>query len=163
MLIRPLTPDDAPFLWDALYHAIHVPPSEQAPPYDIVKQPELSRYVADWMSYPDDFGLAIEEAGQLIGAAWLRCWPSDKRGFGFIDEKTPELSMALLPEYRGRGLGTRLLRQLLSAAEACYDAVSLSVSESNPARQLYERVGFIPFSKPQGGSITMIKRFAPRV
>ena len=158
--IRPLTPDDEPFLWDVLYHAIYIPLGEDAPAHEIVKEPELARYVADWMAHSDDLGFAAEENGGLIGAAWLRRWQSSERGFGFVDEETPELSMALLPQYRGRGVGTRLLRHLLSAAAQRYDAVSLSVSESNPARRLYEREGFLAVSEPEGGSITMVKRFS---
>jgi ribosomal protein S18 acetylase RimI-like enzyme len=112
------------------------------------------------MAHSDDLGFAAEENGRLIGAAWLRRWPSSERGFGFVDVETPELSMALLPKYRGRGLGTRLLRHLLSTAAERYDAVSLSVSVSNPARRLYEREGFTPVSEPDGGSITMVKKFS---
>lgn len=157
---RPFNPDDAPFLWEALYHAVFVPPGEEAPAYEIVKHPELKYCVAGWMRHPGDFGFVVEENGVRIGAAWLRRWSGRERGFGFVGEETPELSMALLPEYRGRGIGTRLLRHLLSAAEEFCDAVSLSVSEMNPARRLYEREGFMAFSAPEGDSITMIKRFA---
>jgi GNAT superfamily N-acetyltransferase len=162
MRIRPLTPDDEPFLLDALYYAIYIPLGEDAPAYEIVKQPELVRYVAGWMTHSDDLGFAAEENAGPIGAAWLRRWSSGERGFGFVDEETPELSTALFPEYRGRGVGTRLLRQLLCAAAERYDAVSLSVSVSNPARRLYEREGFMTVSEPGGGSITMMKKFSPR-
>jgi GNAT superfamily N-acetyltransferase len=162
MRIRPLTPEDEPFLWNVLYYALFIPSGEEAPGYQIVKQPELARYVDDWMRYSEDLGFAAEKEGALIGAAWLRCWSSGEHGFGFVDEATPELSMALLPKYRRRGAGTRLLRHLLAAAEKRFDAVSLSVSESNPARRLYEREGFMIVSEPEGGSITMIKKFAPR-
>jgi GNAT superfamily N-acetyltransferase len=98
--------------------------------------------------------------GEPVGAAWLRRWPGEERGYGFVDETTPELSMSLLPAHRGRGLGTRLLRTLLSAAEARFAAVSLSVSQSNPARRLYEREGFVPVGKPEGGSIAMLRKTA---
>ena len=161
MRIRPLTPDDESFLWDVLYYAIFIPPGEDAHSYEIVKEPELARYVADWMAHSDDLGYAAEEKGELIGAAWLRLWPGSERGFGFVDEQTPELSMALLPQHRGRGIGTRLLRLLLFTAAEGYDAGSLSVSVSNPARRLYEREGFMAVSEPEGGSITMVKRFSP--
>ena len=45
MLIRPLTPDDEMFLWDALYCAIYVPPGEPPPAHEIIKEPQLARYV----------------------------------------------------------------------------------------------------------------------
>ncbi len=87
MYIRPLTSNDESFLRDVLYHAIYVPPGEDAPPYEMVREPELARYVTDWMKRPEDLGFAAEENGELIGAAWLRRWPSSsERGFGFVDE-----------------------------------------------------------------------------
>lgn len=105
-------------------------------------------------------GFAAEVEERLVGATWLRCWPNSERGFGFIDTETPELSMALLPDFRGRGIGTQLLRQLLSAAREHYSIISLSVSESNPARKIYEREGFISVPDPEGDSITMIKKLS---
>lgn len=162
MLIRWLTPSDQAFLWDALYNAVHVPPGEAPPSREIVNLPELSCYVSGWMQRPDDLGVVAEEEGVPIGAAWLRRWSGQQRGYGFVDEATPELSMSVLPAHRGRGVGTTMLRRLLSAAEERYAAVSLSVAASNPARQLYEREGFVPISRSDVGSITMIKVFQQR-
>jgi ribosomal-protein-alanine N-acetyltransferase len=47
--------------------------------------------------------------GDPIGAAWLRLWSKDEQGYGFVDVHTPELSMAVRPEFRGQGIGTLLL------------------------------------------------------
>ena len=55
---------------------------------------------------------------------------------------TPELSVAVMPGYRGQGIGTRLLNALLDTASKSYDAVSLSVQADNPALRLYQRLGF---------------------
>ncbi len=44
--IRPLVPDDEPFLWTALYHALHVLPGADPFPLEVVCQPELARYVS---------------------------------------------------------------------------------------------------------------------
>ena len=165
MLIRRLTIEDESFLWKALYHAIHVPDGQAPPALEIVHEPELARYVRHWLKRPDDLGFAAEEEGVLIGAAWLRRWSDQERGYGFIDTATPELSMSMLPAYRGHGVGTRLLRRLLSEAAKIHTAVSLSVSVSNPARRLYEREGFAPIGASLGSSITMVKSFpgpAPR-
>lgn len=158
LLIRPLTPGDEPLLWQTLYHALHVPPGSEPFPPAIVHHPELARYVAGWMQRPGDMGFAAEVDGTPIGAAWLRCWLADNHGYGFLDVETPELSMALSPEHRGGGIGTALLRRLLSEATHHFSAVGLSVSASNPARRLYEREGFQPIAKPEDDSVIMLTR-----
>lgn len=161
VIIRALAPDDERFLWDALYYAVFVPPGELQPAPGIVEQPELARYVAGWMRRPDDLGFLAEQGHVPIGAAWLRRWSGDERGYGFVEEATPELSMSVLPGHRGQGIGTRLLRRLLSAARRRFAAVSLSVSRLNPARRLYEREGFVPVGQSDRGSITMVRHFIP--
>ncbi len=140
--IRPLARDDAHCLWEMLYQAIYVPPGAAPPGREIVRAPELARYVADW-GRPGDMGyLAVDADGMLLGAAWLRCFPADQPGYGFVDEATPELLVAVMPGYRGQGIGTRLLTALLEAARSRYAAVSLSVQAENPAVRLYRRLGF---------------------
>lgn len=125
-----------------LYHAIFVPEGEERPSPEIVQQPELARYVRGW-GRPTDLGFkAMTAKGEPIGAAWLRLLTGDQRGYGYISDSIPELTIALLPEYRGQGIGTRLLEALVAAASQKSDAISLSVSAENPAIQLYARLGF---------------------
>jgi GNAT superfamily N-acetyltransferase len=152
--IRKATPMDEAFLWEMLYHAIYVPGGISPPP-DIVSRPELSRYVREWGRVDDVGLLAIDATAQRpIGAAWLRLLTADNAGYGYTDDETPELSMAVLPQYRGRGVGTALLTSLLEETESIYKAVSLSVSAGNPAVRLYERVGF-KVAGSTGASLTM--------
>lgn len=145
-VIRPLVRADEPFLWRALWLAVHVAPGAPAPDPAVVRRPELARYVAGWMRRPGDAGVLAEIDGAPVGAAWLRLWADAERGgdrgYGFVDADTPELSMAVVPERRGAGVGTALLAALLAQAQPAHRAVSLSVSASNPARRLYARMGF---------------------
>ena len=157
--IRPLAADDEPFLWTALYHALHVPAGADPLSPAVVRQPDLARYVSGWAERPGDLGFVAEVGGEPIGAAWLRRWQSNDRGYGFVNEATPELSMALLPNHRGSGIGTALLRRLLAEAARESEAVSLSVSESNPALRLYEQFGFVVVREPMGDSVVMVKWF----
>jgi ribosomal protein S18 acetylase RimI-like enzyme len=78
-----------------------------------------------------------------IGAAWLRLFSSDERGFGYVDEGIPELAIAVVPEHRDRGIGTKLLMQVIEVARGIYPAISLSVRANNPVVNLYQRVGFV--------------------
>ena len=155
LTIRPLTKADEGLLWEAIYHAIHVPAGQSQPPRSILEDPNIARYVQGW-GRRGDFGFVAESEGRRIGASWLRTWPPNDRGYGWVDGKTPELTVAVWPGHRSQGIGTRLLKSILAAA-AELPGVSLSVSTTNPAVRLYERLGFKRVSV-QGNSLTMVRR-----
>lgn len=92
-----------------------------------------------------------------MGAVWVR----RMRGYGHIDDYTPEMAVALYPQWRGQGVGTRLIdamEQLLRRKG--YAAVSLSVQRANPAVRLYERAGFT-VAQANGEELVMVKKFLP--
>jgi ribosomal protein S18 acetylase RimI-like enzyme len=157
--IRPISPDDELFLWEMLYQAIYIPEGSLALPREIINSQELARYVLYW-GQPDDFGLlAVDTATrQPVGAVWLRLFTRDNKGYGFIDDETPELSIAMLPGYRGKGIGTELLSALFATAQTQYKAICLSVSIDNPAARLYQRLGFEVVGK-EDTSLIMRKSF----
>jgi GNAT superfamily N-acetyltransferase len=125
---------DVRFLRDMLVHAYYwrarVPGSL------------VSRYVRGW-GRPGDTAVIALEGGFPVGAAWFRFFPAAEPGYGFVDEATPELAIAVVPSKRGHGVGDELLKALLEKAQtAGYRRISLSVEPGNPARKLYERHGF---------------------
>ena len=137
-MIRRAGPQDVPFLKDMLRHAYYwrattVPESGEPP---------VQRYVERW-GRPGDTALIAIHDFQPVGAAWYRLFKAENPGYGFIDEETPELSIAVVPSKRGTGLGSELLAALMKRARADgYEAISLSVEKDNPAVALYERHGF---------------------
>lgn len=135
--LRPLTANDSAIVWQMLMHAAHEPSLEA-----VQAQPALAVYAANW-GRQGDLGVGAWVGDTPVGAAWLRLWQSDERGFGFVDERVPELAIALLPDFRNQGVGTQLLKELLHQACRHYSAVSLSVRANNPGIRLYERLGFI--------------------
>lgn len=140
--IRPLTTEDEPFLWQMLYEAAHLV-EEGKPPTAVMNHSELVKYVKGWGRTTDIGCVAtLANSNQPIGAAWLRLLIGEDRGYGYIDDTTPELAIAVLPEYRGKGVGTQLLTDLLKAAKVSYRSVSLSTRTTNPALRLYEQLGF---------------------
>jgi len=155
--IRPLLQSDEAVLWEMLYHAIYVADGAALPEREVVYHPQLARYVRDW-GRADDSGFLAENVAsrEPIGAAWLRSLKGDDKGFGYVDETTPEVSVAVLPEYRGQGIGTTLLTQLLEVASKHYAAVFLSVAAESPALRLYQRLGFDVVGT-SGTSLTMKK------
>jgi len=102
----------------------------------------VSRYVRGW-GRPGDTAVIALEGGFPVGAAWYRLFRTAEPGYGFVDEETPELAIAVVPSKRGHGIGDELLQALLAKATAGgYGRLSLSVEPGNPARKLYERHGF---------------------
>ena len=135
--------DDVDFLWEMLYHASYAADERVPDAGPLHEHAVLARYVEGW-GRPTDLGVvAVDDGtGERIGAAWLRLLTGEAKGFGYVDDDTPELAIAVVPGHRGRGVGERLLAELLDAARGSFGAVSLSVRADNPARRLYERAGF---------------------
>lgn len=159
--IRRLSPSDQQFLWEMLYQSLHVPEGDPPFPRDVIDRPEVAKYVEAW-GRASDVGFVAEDvcSGEPVGAAWLRLLAGDEKGYGYVDDETPELGMAVLPSYRGRGVGSDILGRLLVEAAAVYRSVCLSVSADNPAVRLYERAGFERVCE-RGASFTMVKRLGP--
>src|SRR5215468_145189 len=129
---------DEPFLREMLYHAIYVPDGQ--PPFakEIINEPELAKYVDQWGRDSDSGYVVIDSTSlQPVGAAWIRLFTEVNKGYGYVNDDTPELSIALLPEYRNRGIGTSLINQLINDARDKYPALSLSVAADSPATHLY--------------------------
>jgi ribosomal protein S18 acetylase RimI-like enzyme len=93
---------------------------------------------------PTDMGLIAEIDGEPAGMLWARLFSARERGYGFVDEQTPEISMAVRPERRGQGIGKALMVQALKVLrEQGYTRVSLSVSKENErAVRLYRSMTF---------------------
>ncbi|HEY0518205.1 MAG TPA: GNAT family N-acetyltransferase, partial [Ilumatobacteraceae bacterium] len=104
---RPWRPGDLPFLWDMLYQSIHVRHGDAPPPRSILDAPKIAHYLLGFGRPGDDAEIAISD-DTPIGAAWCRRMRADDAGYGFVDEETPELGMAVVEECRGTGVGTRL-------------------------------------------------------
>jgi len=121
-------------------------------------RPEFAHYFAGYDPVRDHGVVAVDGEGP-VGVAWVRFLPADDPGYGFVAEDVPELTTAVEPRGRGRGVGTALLTRLLAAGCAAgWPGVSLSVEDGNTgARILYERVGFRTVGR-NGDSDTMLAR-----
>lgn len=153
IFIRPVSEGDGGYMWEMLAEATH-----EKDVRAVAESPELAVYLDGW-GREGDIGFVAEHGGRRVGAAWVRLL--GKSGYGFVDDETPELAIAANPDFRGRGVGGRLLARLMDEVRGAYPSISLSVSEGNPARRLYERMGFEPVeggeavNRVGGGSVTM--------
>jgi ribosomal protein S18 acetylase RimI-like enzyme len=117
----------------AYYWRWHDPELEDLP---------VGRYVDRW-GRPGDTAVVLIERFRPVGAAWYRLFQATAPGYGFVDEDTPELTIAVVPSCRGKGFGAELLTALLDRARVDgYEQISLSVESDSPAVKLYERHGF---------------------
>ena len=133
-VIRRLTTQDEPILWEMLRHGLSSPAEHEVPSWEHVRRPEVSRYVEDWGRTGDTGFVAHNKNGALLGAVWLR------RSTGKADA-SPELALAVRPEHRKHGIGTALLTQLVRA-NPDQSAISISFVAGKPVLRLYERFGF---------------------
>ena len=137
--IREIKPIEYYVLENFLYEAIYIPEGVELPPKSIIEKPELQVYVKDFGKFKDDKCLVAEVDGKIIGAIWSRIM----NDYGHIDDETPSLAMSIYKNFRGRGIGTKLLNEMIKFLQALnYKAVSLSVQKKNFAMKIYERAGF---------------------
>lgn len=139
VLIRKLSVGEIGLLKDFLYEAIFIPEGVEPPPRDIVEQPELRIYYEYFGRGAADHCLVAEADGHVVGAVWTRIMDD----YGHVDDETPSFAISLIPEYRGKGIGTRLMRNMLNLLkEQGFKQASLAVQKANYAVRMYKKVGF---------------------
>ena len=137
--IREMKQEKYVLLSDFLYEAIYIPDGVEPPPKSVIDIPELQEYIVDFGTRKQDWALAAEVEGQIVGVVWVRIM----NDYGHIDDNTPSLAMSVHQNYRGHGIGTALLKELLSILkEQGCPKVSLSVQKANYAVKMYQAAGF---------------------
>lgn len=135
--LRAATQTDEPFLWEMLATAGYEPSVEHAKARHVV-----AMHLEGWMR-EGDFGVIASEEERLVGAAWARLFRLEEKPTFYVDDRTPEVTVAVSAAARGRGVGTRLLLALIEeAASRGMGGLMLNVRDTNPALRLYERLGF---------------------
>lgn len=138
-VIRKIKESEYPLLENFLYEAIFVPEGVEPPPKSIVNTPELQVYVENFGTQKHDIALVAEIDNKIIGAVWVRIMDD----YGHIDDKTPSFAISLYREYRGRGIGTEMMKEMLAILKKSgYRQASLAVQKANYAVKMYHNVGF---------------------
>ena len=138
-IIREILQEEYGLLEHFLYEAIFVPEGMAAPPESITKQPELQVYLTDFGEKKDDIGLVAEVDSMVVGAVWVRIM----NDYGHVNDATPSFAISLYKEYRGLGIGTALMKEMLCLLkQRGYEQTSLAVQKANYAVGMYKKVGF---------------------
>lgn len=139
MQLRELKEDEVDLLRDFLYGAIYIPEGVEPPPREIIEQPELKIYYEDFGTGRADYCIVADDNGRVAGAVWTRIM----NDYGHVDDETPSFAISLFKEYRRQGIGTQLMKEMLSLLkDKGYEGVSLAVQKANYAVRMYEKVGF---------------------
>ncbi|MDO5558484.1 MAG: GNAT family N-acetyltransferase [Oscillospiraceae bacterium] len=137
-IIRELKETEIHLLDDFIYESIFLKDDTIILPRSIIEKPEVKVYTENW-GKPDDMCLVAVCDGKVCGAVWTRII----NGYGHIDNETPEFAISLYREYRGHGIGTAMMRAMLSKLrEKGYKQASLAVQKENYAVRMYKKAGF---------------------
>lgn len=137
--IRTLRNDEIELLKEFLYEAIFIPEGVTPPPKDIVEKPELRVYTDDFGTRQGDNCLVAVIDNKVVGAVWTRIMDD----YGHVDDATPSFAISLYKDYRGQGIGTKLMKEMLSLLKTQgFKKASLAVQKANYAVRMYEKVGF---------------------
>lgn len=138
-VLRELRKDETGLLKDFLYEAIFVPEGVEAPDRSIIERPELALYYKDFGTGPADNCIVAEADGKVVGAVWTRIMDD----YGHVKDDIPSFAISLYKEYRGKGIGTVMMRQMLQLLKTQgYKKASLAVQKENYAVKMYEKAGF---------------------
>jgi len=141
--IREIKREEFHILEDMLYEAIYQPEYENPLPRDIIKTPEIDVFINNFGKQPDDYCLVADCRKEIIGAVWVRILSGMIKGYGNIDNETPEFAISLFKEYRNKGYGTLLMKKMIEHLKVKgYKQTSLSVDKKNYAVKMYQKLGF---------------------
>ncbi|BES63887.1 hypothetical protein SANA_03260 [Gottschalkiaceae bacterium SANA] len=154
--LRERQESDQSFMEEMLYEAIYVHEGERPDP-SIIEDPKLARYI-NFGQEKEMCMIAEDSEDMAVGACWLHWFPKENPGYGFTHEEVPELSISILPEYRGQGIGTKMINAIIEKMPEGSFGISLSVDRRNPAIRLYKRLGFRSI-KEDGVSLVMLLKF----
>lgn len=137
--VRPIKSTEIPLLTEFLYEAIYQRDTKNLAPRIIIQEPSLWIYIDEFGTKKDDHCLVAEVDKKIVGAVWVRC----VKAFGYISETVPEFAISVYPQFRGKNIGTELMKAMLKLLKSKgYARTSLAVQKDNYAVKMYKQVGF---------------------
>jgi len=158
IIIREIKAEEIGILEDMLYESVYQSDLTNAVPREVINVPEVRVYIENFGQKKEDYCLVAESKGQIIGAVWVRILADEIKGYGNVDNKTPEFAISLFKEYRKRGIGTLLMKKMISyLIEKGYNQTSLSVDKENYAVSMYKNLGFEIIDENKKDYIMLLK------
>lgn len=158
IVIREMKSDEKFMLEDLLYAAIYQSDIKDPIPRSVINYPKLRGYIENFGQKQDDYFLVADLEGQIIGGVWVRILADEIKGYGNIDDKTPEFAISVFKEYQNQGIGTLLMKRMISYLTANqYSQASLSVQKQNYAVKMYKNLGFEIFDENEEDFIMIVK------
>ena len=110
MELREIRDNEIELLQDFVYEAIFIPVGVEPPARGIIEQPELKLYYEDFGKGMADYCIVAEDDGRVVGAVWTRIM----NDYGHVNDETPSFAISLYKEYRGQGIGIRMMNEMLA-------------------------------------------------
>lgn len=143
IIIRELREMEFDVLEDMLYQSIYQPDETNPIAREVISIPSVRVYIDGFGKKKDDHCIVADLNGKVIGAVWVRILADEIKGYGNVDDETPEFAISLFKEYRKRGIGTLLMKKMISyLKKKNYKQTSLSVQKENYAVRMYRKLGF---------------------
>ena len=156
LFVRPLTAADQDLIWQLLSYAAHEPSVEATK-----SQTCCIPYAQDFGTRRGDFGIVIMTKDHhahdnqvheeyIVGGAWIRLLGTHGMSAVVVDKddddpkEIPELALAVIPDYRGQGIGSTLLTEFLKLAKqnGTFEICLSCRIDNQAAMKLYKRHGF---------------------
>ena len=139
MILREIRENETGLLKIFLYEAIFIPEGVTPPDRSLIERSELKIYYEGFGTGRADHCIVAEDDGKVVGAVWSRIM----NDYGHVDDATPSIAISLYKDYRGQGIGTRMMTEILALLKTKgYKHASLAVQKANYACRMYEKTGF---------------------
>lgn len=157
-IIRKWKKSDFQFLKEMLFYAVYWNEENTTKQLEkLFDKPEIEKLLHRFGDREGDYSLIAEENGIPLGAVWYRYWTDNNHSYGYVNKNTPEIGIGVKSEYRGNGIGKKLMNEIIKNAKLKgIKQISLSVAPENFARHMYENIEFI-YLETVGTSWTMVK------
>lgn len=158
IIIRDIRSEEKNILEDLLYAAIYQPDITVPIPRSVINAPELRVYIENFGQESDDYCLVADLKSKIIGGVWVRVLADEFKGYGNVDDKTPEFAISVFTEYQNQGIGTLLMIKMISYLKRNrYSQASLSVQKQNYAVKMYKKLGFEIIDENEEDFIMILK------